>query len=182
MARDPRLQDWEILGLEPDTNVEEVRKAYARRKALYGSDALATYSLHDEREREALLERLDDAYRTIIESLGGVPAPATPPPSEPGPAVQPPSGPAPPLDERPGAYLQHQRLSHRVRLAEVAAETKIRASLLELIEAESFRDLPAPVYVRGFVIQCARALKLDDADELADAYLAKMRDALGDEL
>lgn len=180
MAREPRPQDWEVLGLDPGADVEAVRKAYARRKALYGTDTLATYSLHDENEREALLERLDDAYRTIIESIGGAPA-AAPRPSERGPEVRPPSGPAPSFSERPGAYLRHQRLSHRVRLDELALETKIRASLLDLLEAESFRDLPAPVYVRGFVIQCARALKLHDAEALAEAYLAKMQQTLGDD-
>ena len=74
MAREPRPQDWEVLGLEPGAAVADVRKAYAQRKALYGSDSLATYSLHDDREREALLERLDDAYRTIVESIDTGPA------------------------------------------------------------------------------------------------------------
>ena len=179
MAREPRPQDWEILGLDPGAAADEVRKAYAHRKALYGDDALATYSLHDEREREALLERLDDAYRTIVESIGA--ARVTRRPAEPGPEVQPPAGPAPPLEERPGAFLRHQRMSRRVGLDELAHETKIRASLLELLETESFRDLPAQVYVRGFIIQCARALKLNEADGLAEAYLAKMQATLGDE-
>jgi flagellar biosynthesis protein FlhG len=179
VAREPRPQDWEVLGLGPGAAADDVRKAYARRKALYGNDALATYSLHDEREREALLERLDDAYRTIIESIGS--APASRAPVEPGPEVQPPSGPAPPVEERPGAFLRHQRLSRRVRLDELALETKIRASLLELLESESFRDLPAPVYVRGFIVQCAKALKLQEAEGIAEAYLTKMRATLGDE-
>lgn len=177
MEREPRPQDWEILGLDPGATADEVRKAYARRKSLYGRDVLATYSLHDEREREALLERLDDAYHTIIESIGG--APVTRPPAQPGPEVQPPSGPPPPVEERPGAFLRHQRMSRRVGLEELATETKIRASLLELLESESFRDLPAPVYVRGFIIQCARALKLHEVEGLAEAYLAKMRATLG---
>jgi flagellar biosynthesis protein FlhG len=180
VGREPRPQDWEVLGLDPGADVGAVRKAYARRKALYGTDGLATYSLHDDGEREALLERLDDAYRTIIDSIGSAPV-AAPRPADLGPEVRPPSGPAPPLSERPGAYLRHQRQSHRVRIDELALETKIRASLLDLLEAESFRDLPAPVYVRGFVIQYARALKLHDAEALAEAYLAKMRAALGED-
>lgn len=179
MARDPGPQDWEILGLEPGAAVEEVRRAYARRKALYGSDTLATYSLHDEPEREALLERLDDAYRTIVQQVQtAAPAPA---PAGSEPQVEAPSGPPPPADERPGAHLRHQRLTRRVSLNELASETKIRASLLDLLEGESFGDLPAQVYVRGFVIQCARALKLPDAESLAEAYLERMRQALGDD-
>lgn len=180
MAREPRSQDWEVLGLEPGAAIADVRQAYAQRKALYGRDTLATYSLHDDREREALLERLDDAYRTIVESLGTAPE-ATRTVSESLPEVQIPQGPPPSRDEQPGAFLRHQRMSRRVRLDELATETKIRASLLELLESESFRELPAAVYVRGFVIQCARALKLDGSEDLAQAYLTKMREALDDE-
>lgn len=179
MVREPGPQDWEILGLEPGAVIEEVRRAYARRKALYGSDTLATYSLHDEPEREALLERLDDAYRTIVQAVKETPP--APAPAESGAQIEPPSGPAPPAHERPGAHLRHQRLTRRVSLHELASETKIRASLLDLLEGESYRDLPAPVYVRGFVIQCARALKLTDAESLAEAYLERMRQALGDD-
>ena len=166
-----------MLGLAPGASPEEVRAAYAQRKSLYDPDALATYSLHDDAEREALRERLDDAYRAIVSRLGDVALRASvvvlPP-------VAPPAGPAPEADQEPGAFLRHQRLARRVTTDQLAAETKIRASLLELLESESFRDLPAPVYVRGFVVQCARALKLDDPEGLAEAYLAKLRAALGD--
>ena len=177
MARDPRPQDWEVLGLAPGASPEEVRAAYAQRKSLYDPDALATYSLHDDAERAALRERLDDAYRTIVSRLGDgalrASAAARPP-------IEPPTGPAPAAALEPGAFLRHQRLTRQVSPDQLAGETKIRASLLELLESESFRDLPAPVYVRGFVVQCARALKLEDPEGLAEIYLAKMRAALGD--
>ena len=177
MARDPWPQDWEVLGLAPGASPEEVRAAYVQRKSLYDPDALATYSLHDDAEREALRERLDEAYRAIVSQLGDsalrASAAARPP-------VEPPTGPAPAAALEPGAFLRHQRLTRQVSPDQLARETKIRASLLELLESESFRDLPAPVYVRGFVVQCARALKLDDPEGLAEIYLAKMRAALGD--
>lgn len=177
MARDPRPQDWEVLGLAPGASPEEVRAAYAQRKSLYDPDALATYSLHDDAEREALLERLDEAYRAIVSQLGDV-APRASVAARP--PVEPPTGPAPDAAQEPGAFLRRQRLTRRVTTEQLAAETKIRASLLDLLESESFRDLPAPVYVRGFVVQCARALKLDDPEGLAEIYLAKLRAALGD--
>jgi hypothetical protein len=176
-VRDPRPQDWEMLGLVPGAGPEEVRAAFAQRKSLYDPDALATYSLHDDAEREALLDRLDDAYRAIISQFGDVGLRASVAAS---PRVEPATGPAPAADQVPGAFLRHQRLARQVSTDHLAAETKIRASLLELLESESFGGLPAPVYVRGFVIQCARALKLDNPEGLADIYLAKMRAALGD--
>jgi cytoskeletal protein RodZ len=59
-------------------------------------------------------------------------------------------------------------------MAQLAQETKIRASLLELLESEAFSELPATVYVRGFVIQCAKVLGINDPESLATAYIAKM--------
>jgi len=179
MARNAGPQDWELLGLAPGASLEEVRAAYARRKELYGPDALASYSLHDEPEREALLERLDDAYRAIVGGFGGgtvARAQALAPPTP----VEAPADPAPPPDQHPGAFLRHHRVVRQVATGRLAAETKIRASMLELLQSESFHALPAPVYVRGFVVQCARALKLEDPEGIAEAYVAKMRATLGE--
>jgi hypothetical protein len=171
MARDPVARDWELLGLAPGASPEELRAAYARRRGLYDPEALATYSLHDVTDREALLDRLDDAYRAI-----GAPSPAAP-----APPVEATGEPAPAPDQHPGAFLRHQRVARQVTTDRLATETKIRASMLELLESEAFAALPAPVYVRGFVVQCARVLKLDDPEGLAEQYLVKMRAAIGDD-
>jgi len=40
-----RPEDWEVLGLEPNTEIPRVRQAYHHRKALYEPTALATYRL-----------------------------------------------------------------------------------------------------------------------------------------
>lgn len=178
MARDPVARDWELLGLAPGASPEEVRAAYARRRGLYDPEALATYSLHDGAEREALLDRLDQAYHAISAQLGDRPDLSSAAPPSP---VEAAAQPAPAADEHPGAFLRHQRVARQVTTDRLAAETKIRASLLELLESEAFKALPAPVYVRGFVVQCARALKLDDPEGLAERYLAKLRAAIGDD-
>jgi flagellar biosynthesis protein FlhG len=178
MARDPVARDWELLGLAPEASPEEVRAAYARRRGLYDPEALATYSLHDFAEREALLDRLDDAYRAISAQLGDLPAPSS---AAPAPQVEATADPTPAADLHPGAFLRHQRMARQVTTARLASETKIRASMLDLLESEDFGALPAPVYVRGFVVQCARALKLDDPEGLAERYIAKMRAAIGDD-
>ena len=178
MTRDPVARDWELLGLAPGASPEEVRAAYDRRRGLYDPDALATYSLHDVAERAALLDRLDDAYRAISAQLGGLPDLSS---AEPAPLVEATEDPVPAADMHPGAFLRHHRVARQVTTDRLAAETKIRASMLELLEAEAFAALPAPVYVRGFIVQCARALKLDDPEGLAERYLAKMHAAIGDD-
>lgn len=40
--------------------------------------------------------------------------------------------------------------------------TKVSTRHLENIEADNYNQLPADIYVRGFLIQYARALKLDE--------------------
>jgi flagellar biosynthesis protein FlhG len=177
VARDPVARDWELLGLAPGASFEEVRAAYDRRRGLYDPDALATYTLHDVAERETLLDRLDDAYRAISAQLGDLPELSS---AKPAPLVEATEGPVPAAVQHPGAFLRHYRLARQVTTDRLAAETKIRASILELLESEAFTALPAPVYVRGFVVQCGRALKLDDPEGLAEHYLAKMHAAIGD--
>ena len=48
---------------------------------------------------------------------------------------------------------------------------------LRAIEDESFGDLPAIVYTRGFVRELAKVLRLDPA-HVDKSYLRRMRDGL----
>ena len=163
-----RAEDWEVLGLEPGADLIAARRAHHRRRALYESDALATYNLLDDDERAAMLVRIDEAYERIAGSAaaatGGGCAEATWPAE-------------PPPDPRaePGASLRHARLTIGLSLQQIAAETKIGVAILERIEAEDFAALPAAVFVRGHVLQFARELRIAEAEGLAKAYLAKMQ-------
>jgi hypothetical protein len=159
-----------VLGLEPGADAREVRRAYRERRALYAPSALATYNLLEEDERQTLLDRIEQAYQRII----GTPAPATQPHGPTEATPQSPTGPAPSPEEEPGAHLRHHRHRRGILLAEVADEIKVRTSLLEKLEDELYEYLPAPVYVRGFVVQYAKVLELPDPDHIASAYLAKL--------
>jgi len=169
-----RPEDWEVLGLEPDTEIPRVRQAYHRRKALYEPTALATYNLLDDDERADMVQRIDEAYRRIV---GAEPkAAASPSPSRlPPPEPEVPSGPAPDSATEPGAHLRHHRLSQGLSLHQIAGETKIGVAILEQIENEDFDALPATVFVRGHAQQFARELKLPDAHEFAKLYVEKMQ-------
>lgn len=173
MVHDPP-DDWQVLGIAPGASLEEISRAYSRRKAIYAADSLASYSLYNGDDRAALLARIEQAYARIAAAIEVQTADSPADPS-----AEQPIGPPPSMEEHPGAFLRHVRLAARTTLAKLAEETKIRASLLELLEAESFNQLPARVYVRGFVIQCAKALDLDDPERVAEAYLAKLEQAVG---
>lgn len=170
-----RPEDWEILGLEPDADIGQIRRAYRHRRSLYEPAALATYNLLDDEEREEMIDRIDEAYRRIV---GSDAAPSQPVPSEVGDSQTEATAPddtAPDPVLEPGSHLRHQRSIRGFTLRQIAAETKISVSMIEQIENEDFDRLPAPAFVRGHVQQIARELRLPDAEDLAKLYIHKMQ-------
>ena len=71
-----------------------------------------------------------------------------------------------------GARLRRARLLRGVEIDEVAAATKITPAYLRFLEEERFEDLPAVVYVRGFIASYSRYLGLD-AQAVARSYAAR---------
>jgi len=68
-----------------------------------------------------------------------------------------------------GARLRRARLLRGVEVEDVASATKINPAYLRFLEEDRFEDLPAVVYVRGFVAAYARFLGLD-ADRVSRSY------------
>jgi curved DNA-binding protein CbpA len=77
-----------------------------------------------------------------------------------------------------GTALRRYRLSRGVELEEIASATKIRESCLERLEANCYHELPAAVYVRGFLKEYARFLRLDPT-RVADSYMRRLRECTG---
>jgi len=71
-----------------------------------------------------------------------------------------------------GSTLRKVRELRRYSLDDIAALTKISKNHLLAIEEEAFGKLPAPVFVRGFLLQFARTLKIPP-EPVAIAYLAR---------
>lgn len=90
------------------------------------------------------------------------------------------SMPAPPPSETrsdwSGPELKRVRESRRLSLEELSGLTKISKTYLNALEAENFNKLPAPVFVRGFITQVAKALKLP-ADQVAISYMTRYNTA-----
>lgn len=70
-----------------------------------------------------------------------------------------------------GQTLRRLREFRGLSLDELADATKIRRAYLAAIEAQDFESLPSRVYLRGFLTQIARVLRVDKT-RLADGYLA----------
>jgi flagellar biosynthesis protein FlhG len=76
-----------------------------------------------------------------------------------------------------GEVLQKVRESQGISLEDIATSTKISTAHLSALEEERYDELPAQVYVRGFVQQLARHLKLDPA-QVVKTYMRRMRETL----
>lgn len=72
-----------------------------------------------------------------------------------------------------GSTLRRIRELRRYSLDDVASLTKISKNYLHAIEDEVFTKLPAQVFVRGFLLQFARVLKIPP-ESVASAYLARL--------
>jgi len=189
---------YEILETQPGVSDEEVRRAYRLMKEIYATGSPAVFGLYDDAELNALHARANAAHDTLFAperrrlydlSLpeadlaravrwaaqtpreSGVPSPSR---------VDPGSG-VPTIDattEITGAFLKKIREAKGLELSEVSSRTKIAERHLRAIEAEKFDELPAPVYVRGFVTQMARFLRIDPA-RAAEGFIRRFHDANG---
>lgn len=77
----------------------------------------------------------------------------------------------------PGAVLAAARAAQNLTLADVARQLKLSVHQVAALEADEFERLPGPVFVRGFVRNYARLLKMDP-----DRILGMMCDASGADL
>lgn len=169
MNTDRFREEFRLLRIEPGAGRLEVERAYQKLRSVYGGESLATYALLDEGDRRDRLEAIEAAYQKLCRELfsGATQFLSTPDPL-PG-EVPLPANPS----DAPGAYLKGCREKSGLSLKELAAITKVSPLQLENIEREKFERLPAPVYLRGFILEYARALGLPDQELLAGVYLER---------
>ena len=77
-----------------------------------------------------------------------------------------------------GPVLRRIRMSLGIELEEISSLSKVSEAYLRSIEANEYDQLPAAVYVRGFVKEFARSIGLD-ARIVADTYLARLQSHRG---
>ncbi len=71
-----------------------------------------------------------------------------------------------------GSFLQQVRRELNINLQDIADRTKIGLSMLRYIEDDRLDQLPARVYLKGYLSQMCRLLKLP-VPEIPDRYLAR---------
>jgi curved DNA-binding protein CbpA len=187
---------YEILEIPRGTSQPEIERAYQLAQATYAEDSLAGYSIFGEGDAEVMRERIETAYRVLSDeesrraydgSLAAsvaAPEPASSwlaEPEAPAAAVEPVEQLSPleafeEFDDDSGAYdgarLRRSRLRRGVEIEDVARVTKVNPTYVRFIEEERFADLPARVYVRGFVGAYASCVGLDPR-KVADSYMRR---------
>ncbi len=194
---------YEILETQTGATREEIERAYRLALATYADDSLAGYSVFEPGDAAAIRERIEVAYRTLSDhrmrsqydaTLDLDPRQDLPPAEPSAPLVAAASAISPNLlldamgellrfDDDTGDFdgerLRHCRIRSGMEIEDIARITKISASYLRFIESERFADLPAPVYVRGFVTAYASCVGLDGT-QVAASYMKRFDKGRGE--
>ena len=184
-----RKNCYQVLGVERHATTETIRRAYTRLKTIFEPDNPTLYGLYDEADAHARLGQIRHAYRVLLDPTSrqehdhylfpdeSIIAPhsegeSTMPESE---AAVSDTAMAIPDDFQPptpGRMLKSARQRVGLSLEDIADRTKIAVFTLRSVEAERYGDLPAPVYVRGFLKQIVDMVRIDDTG-LVDEYIRR---------
>ncbi len=185
----PLATHHDLLEVDRGATDEEVRRAAKRAREIYASGSLACVGLFDEDGLERLRARLEEAHDVLLDPARRRPYELSVFPPEPAQAsqteeeaVEGPRPPPPVITPETvftGALLRAVRLSKGVRLKDISRKTKIGVAFLEAIEAEQVRNLPAKVYIRGFVTEMAKFLGLDP-EHVSRTYVRRLEKTQGE--
>ena len=198
---------YETLDVARSAAFEDIERAYRLACDTYCEDSLAGYPVFEVGDVELLRERIEVAYRILVdpETRRAYDLELSAQASEArvlargalrgrGPRPKR-CGPQRPCSLRStrstsskrakgewtGARLRRARLRQGIELDEITKITKVNPTYLAFIEDERFDGLPAAVYVRGFVMGYAGCLGLDAdaAKRVAASYLQRYEERKG---
>lgn len=185
------LDHYEVLEVGIGATPEQIEKAYRMLQVTYAPDSLAVYSLLDSADVAAMNERLETAFQVLSdeeerksydESLRDAEEPENLELASgtlgAGETEALGAGDEEPLDFD-GTGLRRARELRSISLEQIASMTKINSTYLRWIEDNSYEELPALVYVRGFVTSYARAIGLDP-ERVAASYMSHLEQARND--
>ena len=188
---EPNLYD--LLWTHRGASDEELRRAYKRQREIYQPGSLPLTSLLSEEELRREQARVEEAHETLLDPLRRKAYDASTFVEDSTQSVSEP----PKIDaaieaeramlrqelsreisaetEFTGQLLRKVREAQGIELEDIAKQTKISLAHLRALESETFSELPALVYTRGFVQQFAKYLKLDPT-QVSRTFLRRMRE------
>jgi flagellar biosynthesis protein FlhG len=183
---------YNVLGVDRSASDDEIRRAYKLQHNTFRADSLPLVSLVDQRGIEQEQAHIREAFDTLLDparrrayDISVFPDRKDEPEPERGPSATEAelaqlqaelAREITPETQFSGALLRRARQARGIGIQDIANITKISAMHLRAIEAEDVGTLPAPVYVRGFLQQIARALRLDPT-QVTKTYLKRVRSA-----
>ncbi len=181
---------YDLLEIYPGASEEEVRRGLKQVRDYFGADGLAVRGVCTEEERKDYQWRAEAAHETLIDrSKRREYDRATFPDGFPAfkeqfsdgrrgitGRVQSPHDSLPRVELTDdqmvdGAFLGKVRRERGIELEDISNRAKISISYLKALEEERFMDLPEAVYVRGFVTEYARYLKIN-SQRAVDDFMA----------
>lgn len=195
---DAPLTLYDTLGVGRTAADDEIRRAYKRQREIFREGSFPVVSVVSAQAMREEQSRIEEAYDTLLDANKRRAYDlATFPDDVPHSAPKRTATSAAlaeqlllqaevarevhPETEFTGALLTKVRLSQGVELSDIAQRTKISASHLRAIEAEAVADLPALVYVQGFVQEIAKYLRLD-TQQVVRSYMRRLRDRETDDV
>jgi len=201
------LDHYELLEVPRTATAAQLERAYRVAQQTYSDGSLALYSVFESLDAATIRTRLDEAYRVLSdeetratydeEQANSAPSVASGAPSD-APFVSA-EGAAPEqqgfdsfdeiveeydaLEEYStgdfdGTRLRRARLFRGYEIDDISDATKVSSAHLRNIEDENFDDLPADVYVRGFVTAYAQTIGLD-SKIVVPGYMARVLESRG---
>ncbi|WP_413569087.1 helix-turn-helix domain-containing protein [Bdellovibrio sp. HCB117] len=207
MQATSRYNYYEILELTANAPQHEVSAAYERARTTYSGENPAIYTIFSEQEARELLVLIEEAYqvlgnkilRNIYDqrllsgraSLNDLTYASIIEASKQVFPEQKVEKPIPTFkkddafekeiaakENWDGAFLQKVREYKQISVQRMSEITKINSYYVTAVEGMDPSGLPAVVFVRGYVVQIAKALGLDDK-KVADSYMKNFKNGLG---
>jgi curved DNA-binding protein CbpA len=198
------LDHYELLEISSKATSTDIDRAYRMAQQTYGEGSLALYSIFESSDAAAIRDRFDEAYRVLSDpelraqydenekvtaarlereaaearprSVGSVPEESSLATFD---SFEEAVREYDVLDEDPGGEydgvrLRKTRLFRGIEIDDISNVTKVSGAHLRNIEDENFLDLPADVYVRGFVTAYAQTIGLDPKI-VVPSYMARVQ-------
>ena len=167
MNREDCRYHFEVLELPLEADISEVRMAYLLLKELYTTESIVTMSVVDEvteEQKEVILLEIEEAFQAISSLFN----------EEKNAIVKFIDEVIAGITDFDGPTLKGIRHKLNISLDDVAMATRVQRVHLVNVEDEIFRELPVPVYTRGFVMNYARFLGIDP-EMVANSYMEKFQ-------
>lgn len=184
---------YDVLGLSRTAADDEIRRAYKRQREIFRDNSFPVVSIVSDKDLRDEQARIEEAYDTLLDPNRRRTYDLSTFPDD----VRGAEAPLRRLDEAQaaelamlqaelareitaetqftGSLLRRIRESQGVEISDIAQKSKISTSHIRAIEAESPAELPALVYVQGFVTEIAKYLRLDPT-QVTRSYMSRFRE------